>query len=148
MWTRVNDIDRLFGSMDLLRSRLNRLYSDFESYQEQGYGWPFTDGTPRTNLYEAGDRLEIKAEVPGMGKEDLTVRIQGKYLEISGTRKADTPAGYKAHRLERRAANFTRSFTLPSEVNAEKVEATLQNGILTLTLPKSEAAKPKTITIN
>jgi HSP20 family protein len=148
MWTRVSDFDRMFGAMDLLRSRMNRLFTDFDRAYGTDYGWVVAEGTPRTNLYDAGNHFEIKAEVPGMTKDDLNLRIQGNYLEISGTRKADVPEGYKAHRVERGAASFTRSFTLPADVDTEKVEASLKDGILTLILPKAEAAKPKQITIN
>ena len=148
MWTRISDFDRMFGAMDLFRSRMNRLFTDFDKVYGNNYGWVVTDGTPRTNLYDAGDHFELKAEVPGMTKEDLNIRIQGNYLEVSGTRKSDVPEGYKAHRIERQEISFTRSFTLPADVDVEKVGASLKNGILSLTLPKAEAAKPKQITIN
>lgn len=90
----------------------------------------------------------MKMEVPGMAKEDLNIKLQGNYLEIGGTRKPDTPEGYTVHRVERGTTTFTRSFTLPSDVDSDKVEARLGNGLLTLILPKSEAAKPKQIEIN
>lgn len=146
MWTRGYDIDRMFGAMDLLRSRMNRLFNEFDRSYGDEYAFVATGG-PRTNLYDAGDHLEVRAEVPGLTREDINIRIQGNYLEISGTRKNDTPEGYKAHRVERGAQSFTRSFTLPTEVDADKAAATLKNGILTLTLPKAEAAKPKQVTI-
>lgn len=146
MWTRLNDIDRMFGAMDLLRSRMNRMFTDYDtSYGD--YGWRIIDTHPRTNMYDNGDHFEIRAEVPGLAKDDLGIKIQGNYLEISGTRKSDAPEGYNAHRVERKAATFTRSFTLPADVDVEKVEAGLKNGILTLTMPKAEAAKPKQIEI-
>lgn len=148
MWTRSNDIDRMFGAMDLLRSRMNRVFPDFNRWYGDYEGWMTGRSFPLTNLYDQGDHLEIKAEVPGLGKEDLNIRIQGNYLEISGTRKSDAPEGYQAHRVERGTASFSRSFTMPSDINAEKVEANLQNGVLTLVLPKAEAAKPKKITIS
>lgn len=147
MWTRVNDIDRMFGALDLLRSQMNRLYTDFDSFYEGDSTWRATNGMPRTNLYDDGNQFAIQAEVPGMTKDDISIKIQGNYLELSGTRKSDAPEGYKAHRIEREAASFTRSFTLPSEVDAEKVNASLKNGILSLTLPKAEAAKPKQVFI-
>ena len=150
MWTTGSDLDRVFGSMDLLRSRMNRLLSDFDRSYGRQTGWDIIDALPLTNLYDAGDRLEVKAEVPGMAKEDINIKVQGNYLEISGTRRSDTPEGYKPHREERDTeASFTRSFTLPSEeINSEKVGASLKNGILTITLPKTEAAKPKQVTIS
>lgn len=148
MWTRWYDIDRMFNAMDMLQSRMNRVFADTGRRGVSPYGWTMAETMPRTNLYDAGDHLEIKAEVPGIGKDDLNIRIQGNYLELSGSRKSDAPEGYTTHRVERGTTSFTRSFTLPADVDTEKVEATLKNGVLTLTLPKAEAAKPKQITIN
>lgn len=147
MWTRVNDYDRMFGAMDLLRSRMNRLFTDFDRSQGVGYQWNVVDGAPRTNLYDNGDHFIIIAEVPGMTKDKLNIKIQGNYLELSGSRLSEPQEGYRIHRSERAETNFTRSFTVPSEVDSEKVEASLHDGLLTLTLPKAEAAKPKQINI-
>ncbi len=148
MLTRWSDIDRMFGAVGLLQSRLDRMFSDFD--RSSGYGpvWTGDTSVPATNLYDNGDSFEIRAEVPGLSKDDLNVKIQGNYLEIAGTRKPDTPEGYSAHRIERETAAFARSFTLPADVDADKSEASLKNGILTLTLPKAEAAKPKQIEIH
>ena len=147
MWTRFSDIDRMFNAMDLFRSNLDRMFTDYDRSYGEDYGWKIINGAPRTNLFDNGDKLQVIAEVPGMSKEDLKVRIQGNYLELSGTRKSDAPEGYKAHRVERNITEFTRSFTLPSEVNADKIEALLRDGLLTLVLPKVEAARPKQINI-
>lgn len=148
MWTRGRDIDRMFGAMDLLRSRMNNLFTDFDRSYGNDYGWTVAAGTPRTNIHDAGDHLEVTAEVPGFRKDDITIKIQGNYLEISGVRASDSPEGYTAHRVEREILPFSRSFTLPADVNADKVAANLKNGILKLTLPKAEAAKPKQIKIS
>ncbi|WP_022667781.1 Hsp20/alpha crystallin family protein [Desulfospira joergensenii] len=145
MFTRFSDIDRLFGTMNLLQKKLDNLYSDYG--KPSTYRWSLEETSPRTNLYENGDNFEIRAEVPGLEKDDLNVRIQGNYLEISGTRGSDAPEGYKAHKRERGIGSFSRSFTLPADVDSSKVEATLKDGILYLSLPKSEAAKPKKITV-
>ena len=147
MFTRMSDIDRMFGAMDLLRNKMDRIFGDFGRSFDDVPGLTFRSGTPRTNLYEDGDTFEIRAEVPGIAKNDLNVNIQGNYLEISGSRTDDTPDGYKVHRTERGTSTFSRSFTLPDDVDADRVEANLKDGILYLTLPKSEAAKPKQITI-
>lgn len=148
MWARMSDIDRMFGTMDLLRSKMNRMFTDYDRFYGEDSGWRVVNGSPRTNLYDNGDSFQLIAEVPGLSKEDINVRIQGNYLELSGERKNDVPEGYKAHRIERAATSFTRSFTLPSDVDADKIEAVLQNGLLTLVLPKAEAAKPKQISIS
>ena len=147
MFTRMSDIDRMFGTMDLLRNKMDQIFGDFDRSFEYGPRLTFRSNGPRTNLYEDGDAFEIRAEVPGIAKDDLEITIQGNYLEISGSRSVDMPEGYKVHRSERGTGTFSRSFTLPDDVDAEKVEANLKDGILYLKLPKSETAKPKQISI-
>jgi len=135
----------MFGDIDLLQSRMSRFFDD---YDRSNYGRVLAGGDlPLTNFYDTGDHFELKVELPGTAKEDLSVKIQGNYLEIGGKREANVPDGYSVHRSERGSVDFTRSFTLPSEVDAEKVEATISNGLLTMILPKAEAAKPKQITV-
>ena len=148
MWTRIRDFDRMFQAMDLLHSRLNGVFQNDDRSRLPVATWGVAESGPRTNMYDTGEALEIRMEVPGIQKDDLSVKLQGNYLEIRGNRKAENPEGYSTHRVERGATSFTRSFTLPSEVDAAKVEATLKDGILTLVLGKAEPAKPKQIAIN
>jgi HSP20 family protein len=148
MWTRIRDFDRMFQAMDLFNSRLNSAFENSERPRSLAGTWGVTESGPRTNMYDTGENLEIRVEVPGIKREDLSIKLQGNYLEIRGTRKAETPEGYTAHRVERGATSFTRSFTLPSEVDSAQVEATLKDGILTLVLGKAEPAKPKQIVIS
>jgi HSP20 family protein len=145
MFTGLGDIDRLFGTMNLLQKKLDNLYSNYGN--PSAYRWQFEETLPRTNLYENGDNFEVRAEVPGIEKDSLNVKIQGNYLEISGTRTSDSPDGYKVHKAERGTGSFSRSFTLPADVDSSKAQATLKDGILYLTLPKAEAAKPKKIVV-
>ncbi|MBU0482721.1 MAG: Hsp20/alpha crystallin family protein [Proteobacteria bacterium] len=148
MLTRWRDVDRMLGAMGLLQNRMDRVFSEYGL--PYGYRWGREAGVdilPRTNLYDTGEGFEILAEVPGFAKEDLNVKIQGNYLEISGNRKSDAPEGYSTHRTERGTASFSRSFTLPADVEGGKVNASLKDGILKLSLPKAEAAKPRQIAI-
>ena len=151
MYPRWNDLNQMFGAMDLLRnrmSRVNNLFTDFDRSWGFSPSWQAANNWPRTNLYDTEDHLQLLAAVPGLNKDEINIKIQGNYLEISGTRKADRPEGYTAHRLERGGETFfSRSYTLPVDVDVDKVEAKLKDGILTLNLPKSEVAKPKKITI-
>jgi len=148
MLTRWSDIDRMFKNINLLRNSIDGLSSDFDRSYRWNVGWPRETNTPRTNIYDLGGKFEVRAEVPGFSKENLSVKVQGNYLELSGTRKSDIPKGYTAHRIERETVSFTRSFTLADDIDAEKVEAALQNGILCLSLPKSAAAIPRQISIS
>ena len=148
MWTRVNDIDRMFSTMDLLRSRMNRMFTDFDGSYGESSGWRVVGSFPKTNMYDNGDSFKVIAEVPGVAKEDLSIKIQGNYLELSGTRKSEVPEGYNAHRVERDTSSFTRSFTLSADVDADRIEAVLKDGLLTLVMPKAESAKPRQISIH
>jgi HSP20 family protein len=147
MFGNLRDLDRMFGTMDLIQERLDRLFN--ESSSSYGYSplWAVSDTFPKTNLYDKGEFFEILAEIPGFSKDDLNIKIQGNYLEMRGDGKDDTPDGYSTHRTERGVTNFSRSFTLPADVDANRVEAALKNGIMTLRLPKTEAARPKQIEI-
>jgi len=147
MWTKLSDLDQMLQVMDLFQNRINRLHPEYARLRAIP-AWDIAQGGPKTNLYDEGDYLTMRVEVPGVARENLSVKIQGNYLEISGSRKSDAPEGYTAHRVERAAKTFTRSLTLPSDVDTGKVEAQMADGLLILTLPKLEAAKPKQVTIN
>lgn len=147
MTTGWTDINKMFEAM-LLKGRLDEFYEDLG----KSFGWrpelAAVGYYPRTNLTDEGDHFLFIAELPGIEKENLQVKLQGNYLEISGVNKITGPEGYSTHRSERKSTEFTRSFTLPADVDAGKVKATLKSGLLTLTLPKAEAMKPVQITIN
>lgn len=147
MWSRWSDIDRMFNAMNLLQSRMDSIWGDYGTSRPVPAAWIAAESMPKTNMYDQGDHFEVVAEVPGFAKENLDIKIQGNYLEIIGTHQADAPEGYAVHRVERGTSSFSRSFTLPSDVDSEKTEASLKNGLLVLTLPKAEAAKPKQITV-
>jgi HSP20 family protein len=144
MLTRLNDLDRLFSTLHFLQRGLDAAPAVWPG--RQPVDWQ-SDAAPKANLYDLGDSFEMSAEVPGIKKEDLAVKIQGNYLEISGKREFAAPEGYKAHRGERQNIAFTRSFTLPADIDPEKAAAKLEDGILTLTLPKAATAKARQITI-
>ncbi|MDY0375140.1 MAG: Hsp20/alpha crystallin family protein [Desulfobacterium sp.] len=148
MFANWRDIDRVFGIMDLLQGRNERLFDDFKRVYENDPIWGTKNYFPKTNLFDTGENLEIVAEIPAFSKEDLNINVQGNYLEIKGTAKSDAPEGYTPLRTERGINSFARSFTLPVEVDSEKAEAVLKNGVLILKLPKSVAAKPKQISIS
>ena len=148
MYASRNEINSMFGAMDLLRNRMNQIFNEFDYPLTPGRSLGMALEYPRTNALEHDDRFEIQAELPGLSKQDLEIKVQGNYLEISGARSVTAPDGYKTHRNERCANRFSRSFTLPENVDADKVEALLKDGLLHLTLPKSQVAKPRQITVH
>jgi len=100
------------------------------------------------DLYQTPDEVVVKATLPGVQPEDVEVSVVGNVLTIRGEAKAERQAeGATYYLRERRFGTFSRSVVLPAEVDVDRAEAVFENGVLTLTLPKSEQAKPKTITI-
>ena len=103
---------------------------------------------PPVDIYETVDSIVIKAELPAVDQKDIEVRIEDSTLILRGERKhEDEVKKENYHRIERYFGSFQRSFSLPTTVNQEKVAATCDKGVLTITLPKREETTPKHITI-
>jgi HSP20 family protein len=103
---------------------------------------------PAVDIYETENELVLKADVPDVEATDIDVRVENQTLTIAGQRKferQDSAKGY--HRLERSYGNFVRSFAVPSSFDTDKIAAGFKNGVLTVTLAKKEAAKPRQIKI-
>lgn len=94
-----------------------------------------------------GTSYVLRADVPGLGENDVQISVAGNTVTLRGERQLEAPEGYSAHRRERAAVRFAKSFELPSRVDAEKVTATLKHGVLTLTLPKAAEAQPRQISV-
>jgi HSP20 family protein len=137
-----------FDRWSNLRDELN---SFFDMPFRSGFGRSgqlFTGWSPAFDLYESGDHLVAVVELPGMRKEDIDISLHDGTLTISGERKRESTNGEAARRTERYVGTFRRSITLPTRVDAGKVSATYENGILKVTLPKAEEAKPKQIQVS
>ena len=130
-----------------LRDDLNSLFElpFWSSFARQGQ--LFTGWSPALDLYQNNDNVVAMIELPGMRKEDIEISLHDGTLTISGERKSESSNDEKAERTERYVGKFRRSITLPTRVNANKVSATYRDGILTVTLPKAEDAKPKQIQV-
>ena len=103
---------------------------------------------PLINLTEGKDNYYVRAELPGVKGDELDIQVTANNLAISGERKiAAEEEGARYHRKEREAGTFSRMIGLPGEVDTDKVEAKLENGILTIVISKAEIAKPKQITV-
>lgn len=103
---------------------------------------------PAVDISETADELVLHAELPGLKKDQVKLTIEDGVLTISGEKKFASEQKEKDfHRVERRYGSFHRSFTLPNNIDASKAKAAFEDGILTVRLPKSEAAKPRQIDI-
>ncbi len=128
----------------------------FDRYT-RAVGWPRTGGqdvvatgdwAPRVDIAETDKEFLIKAEIPEVKKEDVKVTVDNGVLTIRGERKQEKEEkGKKFHRIERSYGSFTRSFTLPDNVDETKITATFKDGMLNLQIQKTEEAKPKAIEV-
>ena len=131
----------------------HRLFEDlYQGVEDEAVRLPQLWGeghfVPAVDVSEDEDHVILTAEVPGMGREDLDVSVDNGVLTIRGEKKEETKsekAGY--HRIERRYGQFERRVRLPDYVDVEKIQATYKDGVLTLEMPKAEAAKAHSIQI-
>jgi HSP20 family protein len=130
-----------------LQEQFNRLFSDaFERTSEESN---LTSWAPAVDIYETEHELVVKADVPDVDPKDLDIRVENNILTIRGERKFEKQVDENNYlRVERAYGSFTRSFSLANTVNAEAIKADYQNGVLTLSIPKREEAKPKQIKVN
>lgn len=108
----------------------------------------FADWAPSVDIDEEEDKYLIRADLPGVEKKDIDVKLENGVLSIRGEKSTESETGSgKRHRTERFHGSFARSFTLPDSVEADKVDAAYKDGVLTLVIPKAEKARPKSIDI-
>ncbi len=137
-----------FRDLISLREAMDRLFE--ESFIRPRVGWlaPLGAGALAVDMYETDQDVVIKSSVPGVKTEDLDITITGDTLTIKGETKTEEKVEKANYiRQERRYGAFCRSLTLPTTIVAEKAKAEFENGVLTLTLPKAEEVKPKTIKV-
>jgi HSP20 family protein len=131
------------GRLNDLRDEIDRIFEAPLARTSEFLGW-----APAFDVYEEKDNFVVKAELPGLKKEDINVSLQDGSLIISGERKGETKGeGAEVYRAERYFGKFQRTVSLPVPVAANAVAAEYKDGILTVTLPKSEEAKPKQIEV-
>jgi HSP20 family protein len=135
-------------------SPLERMEDMFEDFFRRPFGsrrWPAMprlmeeiEPTPSVDIYEEGDNIILKSEMPGMTKEDIEVNLTDDTITLSGEKKKEEKEEKKDYySLERSFGSFKRSFALPSEVQSDKAKASFKDGVLKITIPKSEAKKKK-----
>jgi HSP20 family protein len=135
------------GSVHGLRRDLNRLFDEWTGAFDALS--PFrTRAFPAVNVWEDADRVYAEAEVPGLKLEDIDLHVIGSELSIKGKYERTEESGdARYHRQERWAGTFTRAITLPTDIDASKVEATLKDGVLRIVMPKAEVARARKIKV-
>ena len=137
------------GNLQSFQDEMNRMFDQFfRGGTGEEAGWGVRTWAPPVGIYETDDELILKAELPGVSKDDVSIEIHQNTLILRGQRKHEAEVKEEDyHRVERAYGTFQRSFMLPTLVDQEHVQATYHDGVLELRLPKSEAAKPKRIAI-
>lgn len=145
MMTRWFEIDPNYATIEDIRRRMELLFDEHDASTPT----PRTLANwPRANLSDEGEKLVLKAEIPGLDEKSVQVETCQDVLTLSGERKTAVPQGYSVHRQERADLRFSRSFTFPVKVDFEKTTAEVKNGILTVNLPKAPEVKPRSITVH
>jgi HSP20 family protein len=138
-----------FNGLERIQSRINELFDDTfagtRSYPRTTAG----NWSPAVDILESKDAYLIRAEVPGMKRDDFNLEVHDGTLTLSGERKPEEPAnGVEYRRSERLAGKFSRAFYLPQTVKSDGIKATYRDGILEVHVPKADEAKPRQIAIN
>ena len=132
-----------------IQEEMNRMFDNF-------FGMPRSVGkddrvlywTPRVNVEETGDQFEVTAELPGMNKDDVKIEVKDHVLTFAGEKRAEKEEKDRnVHLFERAHGKFCRTFTLPDNVDVDKIEAEFRDGILHIDIPKTEEAKPRQIEV-
>lgn len=135
-----------FRGAAALQEQVNRLFGDVaRNHQESS----LSTWAPAVDIYETEHELVVKADLPDIDPKDLDIRVENNILTIRGDRNLEKKVNEDDYlRVERAYGAFSRSFSLSNTVNAEAIKADYQNGVLSLSIPKREEAKPKQIKVN
>jgi len=132
-------------NLETIQHQLNRFLEPFTRMADEDLvsgAW-----VPPVDVAETQEKIVVRAEVPGMKQEDISIEFENGLLSIRGERKLVKEEGVTFHRVERTFGNFSRSFTLPRTIDPERIAATYRDGVLEIEVPKKEEAKPKQIRI-
>lgn len=133
-------------AVDQLRDQMNRLFNEFGG--DGGYGWPMAGrGQPAVNAWEKDNAVMVEVEIPGVTSDEIEISVVENELILKIERPEAQQPGVIYHRRERPAGSFTRVVRLPVAVDSNRVSAELRNGVLTITLPKAESARPRKINV-
>ncbi len=138
-----------FAETQDLQQELNRLFNIFSQSTDRSEALPEAPWTPSGDVYETKDEIVAVLELPGVREKDLDISVVGDTLTVRGERHREKqPEEERYYRLERTVGPFSRTFVLPSVVDADRIKAVLKDGLLEIRLPKREEAKPRSIPVH
>lgn len=138
-----------FRELAQMQDRINRIFGDAYTRRYDDDVMQRGDWIPAVDIFEdANQEIVLRAELPGLSKEDIDVRVENNTLTLKGERKHESEVKQEQyHRIERSYGTFSRSFSLPSRIDTDKVRADFKDGVLTITLPVRDEAKPRQISV-
>jgi HSP20 family protein len=143
----MNRFEQPLRGATTLQEQINRVFGEMGG--RTGEESNLTPWAPAVDIYETEHELVVKADLPDMNPQDLDIRVENNILTIRGERKFENKISEDNYlRVERAYGSFSRSFSLASSVKSDAIKADYQNGVLTLSIPKREEAKPKQIKVN
>jgi HSP20 family protein len=148
-WNPTRELTTWPSDLWNIQREINRMFDNFfrGGMQDDG-SFGLSYWTPAVDIAEHDNEFVVKVELPGVSKDDVKITLESNILTIRGEKKQEKETKEENyHRLERSYGSFQRSFTLPSTVRSEKIDAVYKDGVLTITLPKAEEAKPKQIEV-
>jgi len=147
-WNPTQELERWPSDFFGIQRDINRLFDNFFRGGVQGDETFSSYWTPAVDIAEQENEYLVKMELPGVNKEDVKISLESNILTIRGEKKQEKEEKNKSlHRVERSYGSFQRSFTLPTSVKSDKIDAFFEGGVLSVTLPKMEEAKPKQIEV-
>jgi HSP20 family protein len=133
----------------LVQEKMNRLFEDTIARRGREEGLGAAMWAPDVDIYETENEIVVKAEVPGVDKEQIAIEVKDGVLTLRGERKFEKEVKEENyHRMERSYGGFMRSFSVPSSVDADRIGARLKDGVLEVKLPKADKAKPRQIKVD
>lgn len=138
----------LFAELSGVQNRLNRLFGRDDFWEGSTPMGP-VDWAPAVDIVESDTDIVIKAELPGIESKDVTISLENNVLTLKGERHVEKEINRENyHRMERATGSFSRSFAIPASIDGDRVTADFRNGLLTITLPKKESSRGRTIQVN
>ena len=138
-----------FGGMERAYRAMDRFFDEplLRVFGDSDREAPVSRWAPVVDIYQTDEELVFKAELPGFDKKDIEISVKDGYLVVKGERKFEEKEGHTYHQVRRHYGEFYRSFRLPTKVDSEKISAGLEKGLLSITLPVKQEAKPKLIEV-
>ena len=147
-WNPARDLAAWPSDLFGMQREINRMFNNMFRGSEDGEDYALTSWTPAVDIAEQDNEYTVKVELPGVNKDDVKITVESNMLTVRGEKKQEKETKKENyHRVERSYGSFQRSFTLPTAIVSDKIDAAYKDGILTVRVPKAEEAKPKQIEV-